>query len=70
MNKKRGIRFSSHALFKFRILKSHGLTITKRQVAEAVKNPDKVSRGRKGRLISQKSIDDMHVIRVIHEMLR
>jgi len=61
------IQFCSHAKIKFIVLKGHGFPISRKQVVETVKKAERVEKGEKGRLISQKRIDDEHVLRVIHE---
>ncbi|KUK30303.1 MAG: hypothetical protein XD62_0650 [Methanosarcinales archeaon 56_1174] len=36
-------------------------------MVKAVKEPDKIDAGRKGRLIAQRAIDEEHLLRVIYE---
>ena len=61
------IRFSNHALQKFMILKKHNFIVREEDVIRVIKEPEKVERGRKGRLIAQKTIDMEHVLRVVYE---
>lgn len=61
------IEFSKHSLLKIDILKSHGIGITKEKIEEIIKTPDKIELGYKERLIAQKVIDEIHVLRVVYE---
>lgn len=58
--------FTDHAKKKFRILKEHGFPVAKKIVVKTVKQPDSISKGRKGRLIAQKRLDVKHLLRVIY----
>jgi hypothetical protein len=59
--------YTSHAELKFRILEDHGVKITKSQVEDTVVRPDKVIKGKRGRLIAQKIMSEKHLLRVIYE---
>lgn len=59
--------YTPHAELKFKILEEHGVKITKSQVKGTVLRPDRVTKGRKGRLIAQKIMDEEHLLRVIYE---
>ena len=61
------IKFCKHALFKIEILKKHGFVFTQEQIADTIRNPDKIFQGRKNRIIAQKSISPTHLLRVIYE---
>jgi hypothetical protein len=61
------IVFAGHAETKFAILKDHGFTVSRATVESAVRNPDKIVVGYRGRTIAQKVIDETHVIRVVFE---
>jgi len=61
------IIFSSHAENKFAILRHHGFDVSKDTIILALERPDKVEYGYKNRKISQKVIDESHVIRVVFE---
>ena len=61
--------FSSHAENKFAILRRHGFDVSKGTIISALKKPDKIESGYKGRRIAQKIIDERHVIRVLFEEL-
>jgi hypothetical protein len=47
------------------MLERHGFKIEKRYVTDAVRRPDKVVKGSKGRLIAQKVYDEKHLISYI-----
>jgi len=64
---KQKIKFCRHAEAKFLILRSHGFPISKKQVFDVLKNAEKIEEGKGSRKISQKAIDDGHVLRVVHE---
>lgn len=59
--------FCGHAEDKFTILEEHGFIVFRGTVEAAVKNPDKIVVGYKGRKIAQKAIDEQHILRVIFE---
>ena len=61
------IEFSAHALFKIGLLKSHGVELSEEMIEDAVRMPDSIEQGCKGRLIAQKRMDDDHVIRIVYE---
>ena len=61
------ILFCRHAKLKLLILAEHNVFFTASQITEAIKNPDKISHGKKNRKIAQKIIDEQHVLRVIFE---
>lgn len=60
------VTYTTHAKFKFELLKKYGFVLTEGDIEKAVKNPDKVENTRKGRKIAQKSISEKHVVRVIY----
>ncbi|MBA7707133.1 hypothetical protein ES703_115998 [subsurface metagenome] len=60
------ITYTKHAEAKFQILKRHNFIVTKEQIRDILENPEGVKRGRKDRLIAQRSISDTHLIRVIY----
>jgi len=59
--------FTRYAELKFEVLGRHGFKVTKRQVEETVTKPEKVTPGRKGRLIAQRAISENYLIRVVYE---
>ncbi len=62
------IEFTSHAKDKFIILRKHNFNISEEEVLQAIKKPDNIERGRKGRLIAQKVVDKEHLLRVVYEI--
>jgi len=63
------IVYSDHAENKFVILAGHGFIVSRETVEAALRNPDRVETGHRGRKIAQRVIDQRHVIRVIYEEL-
>jgi hypothetical protein len=61
------IVYGSHAEEKFEILRRHGFTVSKKQVRETVRSPEKVDEGFRGRKIAQRRISEAHVLRVVYE---
>jgi len=61
------ITLTQHALLKLKILREHGFSLSTDKVIDTVKNPERISAGRKGRKIAQKILDDTHILRVIYE---
>jgi len=61
------IIFSRHAEAKFQVLRDHGVEVSRDMVLSAVRKPDKVERGHKGRNIAQINVSATHLIRVIYE---
>jgi hypothetical protein len=59
--------YGSHAEEKFEILRRHGFVVSKRQVSEALRRPDKVEEGFRGRKVAQRRISEKHVLRVVYE---
>jgi hypothetical protein len=51
---------------KFEILRRHGFIVTKRQVRETLRKPDKIDEGFRGRKVAQRRISEKHVLRVIY----
>ncbi len=66
---KRKIKFCQHAEAKFQVLRDHGFPVSKKQVVNVLKNAEKIETGEGNRKISQKAIDNNHVLRVIHEKI-
>jgi hypothetical protein len=61
------IVYGSHAEDKFEILRRHGFVVSKRQVRETLRRPEKVEEGFRGRKIAQRRITEKHVLRVVYE---
>lgn len=62
------IEFSKHSLLKIEILKSHGIDLSTEMIEDTIRFPDKIDRGYKDRLVAQKGLDDVHVLRVVYEI--
>ena len=61
------IYFTKHAKEKFEILQKHKFSISKEQVTEAIKNPEKIDYSRSPLLIAQRKFDKTHVLRVVYK---
>jgi hypothetical protein len=61
------IVYGDHAEEKFDILRRHGFVVSKRQVRETVRTPEKVEAGYRGRKVAQRGITDRRVLRVGYE---
>jgi len=64
------IVYGSHAEEKFEILRRHGFIVTKRQIRETLRKPDKIDEGFRGRKCAQRRISEKHVLRVIYVDVR
>ncbi|MDO8576403.1 MAG: DUF4258 domain-containing protein [bacterium] len=62
------IRFTTHALRKFSVLRRHGFLVSKRQVVRAVEKPDRVDYSRLPLLIAQVDWDKRRVFRVVYRV--
>ncbi|MBV6392718.1 MAG: hypothetical protein KPEEDBHJ_01943 [Anaerolineales bacterium] len=58
------VRFTQHALEKFKILARHNFVVTESQVLETLTSPDKVETEREPH-VAQKALDQRHVLRVV-----
>ena len=61
------IVYGNHAEEKFEILRRHGFLVSKKQVRETLRKPDKIEEGFRGRKIAQCKISEKHVLRVVYE---
>ena len=61
------IVYGTHAEEKFEILRRHGFVVSKKQVRETLRKPDKIEEGFRGRKIAQRRISEKHVLRVVYE---
>lgn len=61
------VNFTNHARLKIDLLKKHGVEIEEDFVRKTVIKPDNIEEGYKGRLITQKELDEDHVLRVVYE---
>ena len=62
------VRFTTHALQKFTVLRRHGLRVSKRQVVQAVEKPDRVDYSRLPLLVAQIGWDKRRVLRVVYKI--
>ena len=62
------IIFTHHAVEKFRVLKRHGFVVSRAQVLDAVRKPDRVDYSRLPLIIAQGQIDRTHVLRVVYRV--
>ena len=60
------IVYGTHAEEKFEILRRHGFVVSKKQVRETLRKPDKIEEGFRGRKIAQRNISETHVLRVVY----
>jgi len=58
------IIFTDHAVEKIKILREHGVNVTKRSTENALENPDRILTGHAGRQIAETTLDETHVLRV------
>jgi|GEM_PF-1302970 len=61
------IVFTEHAVFKLRLLKDHGFTITKEMVRNTIRRPDFTTEEKYGRMATHKDLYGGLVIRVIYD---
>lgn len=61
------IVFTEHAIFKLKLLKEHGIAVTKDMVRDVIKTPDFVTMAKYGRKAAHKSLYGGLVIRVIYD---
>ena len=59
------IRLTDHADQKLRVLRRHGVRVTRRLVEEALLRPDRITQGLGGRQIAERGLDKDHVLRVV-----
>ena len=67
----KNIAYSKHSLvkihIKIHIINSHGFYISREMIEQAMRQPDTIEKGHKGRFIAQCVYDDNHVLRVVYE---
>ena len=61
------IVYGTHAEEKFDILKRHGFLISKRQVRDTLRKPERLEEGFRGRKVVQRKISATHVLQVVYE---
>jgi len=62
------VRFTTHALRKFAVLKRHGFSVSQREVIRAVERPDRIDHSRLPLLIAQVHFDKRRVLRVVYKV--
>lgn len=60
------VRFGPHAVGKFDDLRQYDVIVTREQVEAAVRSPDRVESGSKGRLVATRGFTDRLVLRVVY----
>jgi len=60
------IRFTKHALEKFKFLKEYSFEINREQVIEAILNPNRLDR-KNNQFFALKILDSKHCLRVVYE---
>lgn len=63
----KAIIFTRHAEFKLLLLERHGFKISRKEVEETVKIPERVQTGYKGRKIAERILTKNHLLRVVFE---
>lgn len=61
------IVFTNHAVFKLKLLKEHGFTITREMVANAIHSPDFMTKAKYGRKAAHKVHNGGLALRVVYE---
>jgi len=60
------IRFTRHALNKFKLLNRYGFNLTEDSVVEAVRNPHRIDE-RNGQRLALMALDNVYALRVVYE---
>jgi hypothetical protein len=60
------IVYGTHAEEKFEILSRHGFVVSKKQVRDTLRKPDRIEEAFRGRKIAQRKISKKHVLRVVY----
>ncbi len=61
------VYFTKHAIAKFRVLKDHGVTISRQKVLRTLQSPEAIDYGRLPLFIAQRDLDEAHVLRVVYK---
>ena len=61
------VRFTKHAIEKFKLLKHYGFEINEDQVIEAVLNPERIDE-KEGQFLATRTLSSRHAIRVVYEL--
>jgi hypothetical protein len=62
----KAVRFGGHAIKKFDDLRQYGVVVTREEVEEAVRHPDRIETGRKGRKVATRGWTPNRVLRVVY----
>jgi hypothetical protein len=65
--KSKRVVYGEHAQAKFAILRRHGFEVSRKQVNDTVRKPEKTEEGYRGRKVAQRGISESHVLRVVYE---
>ena len=60
------VRFGPHAVKKFDDLRQYNVVVTREHVEDAVRSPDRVESGSKGRLVATRALSERLVLRVVY----
>ncbi len=61
------IRFTKHALEKFSVLKSYGVSVSRTQIAQIIRTPEIIDCRRLPLYIAQGELDKRRVLRVVYK---
>lgn len=61
------IHFTRHAIAKFKILKRHGVTLSKQKILTTIESPETIDSSRSPLLIAQSELDETHILRVVYK---
>lgn len=59
------IRLTDHANQKLRVLRRHGVKVTRSSIEEALTRPDRMIQGLGGRQIAERGLGEGHIPRVV-----
>ena len=61
------IIFTRHAEFKRKLLQEHGFQITRQEIIDAIREPNRVRAGYHGRKVVEKKLTVRHLLRIVVE---
>jgi hypothetical protein len=61
------VRFTKHAIEKFKLLEGYGFEVKEKQVIEAVLSPERIDE-KEGQFLATRTINSKHAIRVVYEV--
>lgn len=59
------IKLTGHAVQKLRVLRRHGVNVTKQVVEYTLNHPERIVEGLGGRQIAERGLDEGHILRVV-----